>query len=119
MDAHMRQSFARVLSQRRRELLGTLISEEEQLEWLEQDRESEFTERGQEARAAEVLARLDDRARAELAEVEAALDRLRRGRYGICEDCGRPLPVDRLQSMPAARRCAECQRTADASSSAG
>ena len=42
--------------------------------------------------------------------VEDALRRLRRGTYGICEDCGLPIAKERLQVLPQAARCVECQR---------
>lgn len=42
---------------------------------------------------------------AELADVERALRRLDEGSYGTCEACGRPIPDDRLEAMPAARLC--------------
>jgi DnaK suppressor protein len=35
-----------------------------------------------------------------LAEVEAALARIRDGRYGICEDTGAPIPAARLRALP-------------------
>lgn len=41
----------------------------------------------------------------ELAEVEAAFDRLAEGRYGACEWCGQPIPAERLEAMPATRFC--------------
>lgn len=37
---------------------------------------------------------------AELAEVEAALERIRRGTYGICEATGTPITLERLQAIP-------------------
>lgn len=40
---------------------------------------------------------------AELAEVEAALDRLRHGTYGICELTGRAISGARLRALPWAR----------------
>ncbi|MCD2192809.1 TraR/DksA C4-type zinc finger protein [Actinomycetospora endophytica] len=46
-----------------------------------------------------------DRARADLAEVDAAVGRLAAGTYGICEVCGRTIPGERLEARPAARRC--------------
>jgi RNA polymerase-binding transcription factor DksA len=46
-----------------------------------------------------------DRARADLAEVDAAVARLAAGTYGICEVCGRSIPGERLEARPAARRC--------------
>jgi DnaK suppressor protein len=37
---------------------------------------------------------------AELVEVEAALARLRKGTYGICEDTGMVIPAERLRALP-------------------
>jgi RNA polymerase-binding transcription factor DksA len=42
-------------------------------------------------------------------QVERALQRVREGAYGICESCGRRIPVARLEFQPAATRCVECQ----------
>ena len=49
---------------------------------------------------------------AELAEVDAALTRIEDGSYGICERCGRPIPVERLEVRPTARLCVPCASTA-------
>ena len=32
------------------------------------------------------------------------------GSYGTCSGCGRPIPVERLQAVPEAIRCLDCQR---------
>ena len=40
---------------------------------------------------------------AELAEVEHALSKFEAGTYGICEGCGRPIPLARLRALPEAR----------------
>jgi RNA polymerase-binding protein DksA len=45
----------------------------------------------------------------ELKEVEAALERIEQGTYGRCEACGRPIPDERLEAVPAARYCLEDQ----------
>jgi DnaK suppressor protein len=41
----------------------------------------------------------------ELREIEAAQERLREGTYGRCEECGEPIPFERLKAYPAARLC--------------
>jgi RNA polymerase-binding transcription factor DksA len=50
---------------------------------------------------------------AELADVEHALRRLDDGTYGTCEVCGKAIPDDRLEAMPAARLCLEHQAEAE------
>ncbi len=47
-------------------------------------------------------------ARARLAELEHAVDRLGQGRYGVCERCGAPIPAGRLAARPDARTCVAC-----------
>jgi DnaK suppressor protein len=48
-----------------------------------------------------------------LADVEAALDRMRTGKYGWCVHCGRQLPIERLDVVPQAALCRPCQQRAD------
>jgi DnaK suppressor protein len=38
-----------------------------------------------------------------------ALDRVRTGRYGVCEDCDEPIAPARLRAIPEARTCVRCQ----------
>jgi RNA polymerase-binding transcription factor DksA len=47
-------------------------------------------------------------ARAELAEVEASLARVAAGTYGVCANCGRDIPVERLEVRPHATMCVAC-----------
>lgn len=53
---------------------------------------------------------LADRARAHLADVEAALGRVADGTYGQCEQCGRPIAPARLEARPTATTCIDCAR---------
>ena len=53
---------------------------------------------------------LDDRESAELNQVQAALDRIAAGRYGVCIDCGTDIPAARLHATPEAERCIACQQ---------
>ena len=45
----------------------------------------------------------------ELTDLQAALDRLDAGTYGICEIFAKPIADGRLEAMPAARFCVEDQ----------
>lgn len=37
-----------------------------------------------------------------------ALNRLREGTYGVCEDCRAAIPFDRLSAIPETRACIDC-----------
>ena len=50
---------------------------------------------------------------AELVDVEHALRRLDEGTYGTCEVCGKAIPDERLEAMPATRLCLEHQAEAE------
>ena len=43
-----------------------------------------------------------------LAQVEEALDRLAAGVYGRCIECGKPIPVARLEALPYTKLCVGC-----------
>jgi DnaK suppressor protein len=45
---------------------------------------------------------------AHLHELEAAVERLMLGTYGVCERCGADLPDGRLEARPTARLCVAC-----------
>lgn len=49
----------------------------------------------------------------ELAQIELALDKIRRGTYGECGGCGHDIPVARLEALPYATRCVQCERAAE------
>lgn len=59
----------------------------------------------------EVAASLSHAARFALAEIDAALERLRRGVFGRCTACGEHIPIGRLEILPMAALCVSCQRT--------
>jgi len=53
---------------------------------------------------------LRDRARQQLELVDQALERLDGGTYGTCLRCGRPIAPERLEALPWAAHCIDCQR---------
>lgn len=42
-------------------------------------------------------------------DIEAALQRIRQGEYGVCIDCGAEVSFARLMAYPTAKRCIVCQ----------
>ena len=52
----------------------------------------------------------------ELRDIEAALERLDAGTFGVCTDCSRNIAIARLQAYPTAKRCSPCQQVREARS---
>jgi DnaK suppressor protein len=48
--------------------------------------------------------------REDLADVETALDKIREGRYGICENCGEEISSNVLKLSPESKLCKNCKR---------
>ena len=53
------------------------------------------------------------RAELQLQVVDAALARIADGTYGTCIRCGNPIPTERLEALPWAARCIDCQTIVD------
>lgn len=49
----------------------------------------------------------------ELGHITAALEKIANGTYGICDECGKRIPVARLRAIPYARYCVSCQSKLD------
>jgi DnaK suppressor protein len=45
-----------------------------------------------------------------LRDVMSALQRIEDGSFGACERCGEPISEKRLEALPFARHCIDCQR---------
>jgi DnaK suppressor protein len=56
---------------------------------------------------------LRDRTTQQLELVEAALTRLDDGTFGTCVRCGKPIAPGRLEALPWAAHCIECQALVD------
>lgn len=54
-----------------------------------------------------------DRDVKELRAVEHALARLKRGEYGVCQSCGKDIDPARLEALPTAVLCIDCQTRAE------
>jgi RNA polymerase-binding protein DksA len=58
----------------------------------------------------EMATSLEENSNHVLAEIEAALARIEQGTYGLCERCGRPIGLERLEALPWAKLCIEDKR---------
>jgi DnaK suppressor protein len=64
-----------------------------------------FADGGQVAAEQDEIMTLATDLRAQLNDVQLALEKLDAGTYGLCEACAEPIAEERLEAMPAARYC--------------
>ena len=67
----------------------------------------------------EISSKLAEVESRELANIEVALERMRSGKYGLCEICNGKIPLARLNALPYATSCIECQRATESAGAGG
>ena len=75
---------------------------------------ADFAEQAVQRENDEVLDALDSSIRAEMEQLQVTLKRLEQGAYGVCESCGKTIPMKRLEALPHASRCVACAEHAQA-----
>lgn len=75
---------------------------------LEQPVSEDLEEQATEREDDEVLEDLGAAGTREIRMIEAALDRVANGSYGICASCGEAIAEERLDAVPATPLCADC-----------
>lgn len=56
---------------------------------------------------------LEENSEQVLNEIDASLRRIEDGTYGTCTNCGKQIPVERLEARPWASLCIDCAREAE------
>jgi DnaK suppressor protein len=107
LTADQVQKFREVLTQKRDDLFAIVQrKKEEEIEDMGVGDEADIATRSVEK---EMLFELTDSEKQTLDMIEAALRKMEKGSFGACESCQRGIPRMRLQVMPWARYCINCQ----------
>lgn len=117
MTAHISDTFTAQLHELRTDVLAQLRAQHggamsraesaaEALGNASDDQAQANTER-------ELSFALQERESAELIEIDAALNRIADGSFGLCVDCGVSIPAARLHASPTSMRCIDCQNKAE------
>lgn len=111
--------FERRLRRERREAYDALITAGGEIAGCERHQPGDFLDDAATGAACGVLARLEERDRRVLTEIDAAEARLATGTYGVCEMCARAIPFERLLAIPTARLCVVCEDVTERPARAG
>src|SRR3972149_10858647 len=104
-----------LLVTRRDALRKALAGDLSLLRQLREQTGSDVVDAALDAAQDEISSQLAEVESRELANIERALLRIRKGNYGECEICGDRIPLTRLKALPSATCCIECQRAAETS----
>lgn len=73
-----------------------------------QSHSGDSAEQAQERENDEVVDAIGNETAQSIRVIQAALDRIADGTYGICADCGESIAQARLEAIPEATRCVNC-----------
>ena len=72
------------------------------------ERDPEVEEASQNEQQQYNLSQIGEAEQREIAQIDAALERLEAGAYGVCRDCGEQIDANRLAALPFVLDCPEC-----------
>jgi DnaK suppressor protein len=93
-----------ILQQQRRDVLARIAPKPRD----EREKHADVYDEAQATRDEFIDDTLTDRDVRLLAQIDYALDKVRTGHYGICEECGEEINAKRLTAIPWARLCRSC-----------
>ena len=90
--------------------IGSASLTEETGELMSSSADNHLADTASETYERELDEGLEEDAQDQLRQVEAALQRIDAGEYGTCSDCGKKIPVDRLEAVPWTTLCIDDAR---------
>jgi DnaK suppressor protein len=108
-----------ILIKRRDALRKALAGDLSLLKELRQQTSGDMVDAALDAAHEEISSQLAEVESRELGNIENALERIRDGQYGLCESCDCAIPMARLQALPYATLCINCQREAEKNGASG
>ena len=100
--------FRKILLKEREQIVGEVKQIVESSNEMGQDGIQDIGDEAANIYNKQVLLSLNENERMRLKEVDESLDRIENGTYGICEECGGPISLKRLEVRPVAKYCVPC-----------
>ncbi len=114
MNSEFVKEMEKKLILAREEILKKFISESEDFKRMVNGMESkDFGDIAADDVATKKLEAINRHESIRLKQVESALGRIRNKHYGVCLECGKKIPEDRLKAIPYAVRCIECRNESE------
>jgi RNA polymerase-binding transcription factor len=114
MDPEALPQYREILLAQQRQIEQRVLRLETELHGMEAERDIEYTDHAQEEAVNDEMIALDEHGRRQVADIRAALARIDDGTYGSCARCGEPIDPRRLEKLPTARYCIDCQERLEA-----
>ena len=113
MDAARLEAYRKQLLEKRDEILSRVRAIRAAETASAGGRAADFVDRAAEEGSRDILYSLGTNERILIQRIDAALNRVASGEYGQCAHCGKPVQKARLDAVPWALHCIECQELQD------
>lgn len=110
MDKKKVEAYKKRLIQKQEELLRLVSKSEQDGREADEEVTQDIADKAANSYTKEFLFHQSDDNRRILQLVKDALERLREGSYGLCVACHEEVETKRLEAVPWARHCIECQQ---------
>ena len=109
MDKRKAKSYRDKLLGRREGLVGQVQAAEAYSRERDAEATQDPADMAANAYTKELLMSMSTNDRQLLDSIDAALTRIQEGEYGYCDNCGEPIHEKRLEALPWAQHCVDCQ----------
>jgi DnaK suppressor protein len=113
MDKKKAEYYKKRLVTTQEELLRLVTKSERDGREADEEATQDIADKAANSYTKEFLFHQSDENRRLLQLVEEALDRVKNGTYGLCVSCQGEVQTKRLEAVPWARHCIECQEKQD------
>lgn len=101
------------LLDRRHEIIHKLSDARDQSKTIETDIAQDLADKAESSYTKEFLLSLSNAEREELLQIDAALKRVAKGDYGVCQVCQKEIGKKRLAALPWTSLCIDCQEKSE------
>ena len=110
MEQDFNSKMKEALIAMKREILGTLATNNDDFRKIVDDMESkDVVDIASDAIDSKMLETFGSKDMNRLKLIDSALMRIEQGKYGLCLKCGKKIPQERLEAIPYAFLCINCK----------
>jgi DnaK suppressor protein len=111
MEKEFTEKMKELLLSQKREILETLVATNADFRAIVEEMDpKDFADVASDDIDRKMIEALGTQDIKRLRAIDAALGRINQGRYGLCMKCNKKIPSERLQAIPYAVLCVECQK---------
>ena len=119
LDKYLLSQFKSGLREQQRELLHTIVNAEKEIRDFSAPVPVDSIDLSGFTASKESLFARASQDRSRLRLIQRALERINDGSFGICAECEGPIGLKRLQALPWASHCIQCQEQTEVARLAG